>query len=98
MIVSYCVFELKTNIRSIPATMAALRWCLEVKFVNCAAFDDDLLKMVKQGIARMHAPPHRIRLPCTLDMINYILNTSTAPGASLSQLMLATGIAMFTIQ
>ena len=49
---------------------------------------------VKQGIALLPAPAHRIRLPCTLDMINYIVNRNTQAGASMSQVMLATGVQM----
>ena len=94
MFVSYCVFELKTNIRSIPRIMSALRYSFLIKRIDCSAFDDPFLRAVKQGVARMPAPPHRVRLPCTLDMINYIIDLNTTPNAPLHNLMLATGISL----
>ena len=60
----------------------------------CNAFDNDLLRSVKQGISLLPAPLHRVRLPCTLDMINYILDSNTQVGATMSQVMLATGVYM----
>ena len=38
--VRYCVYELKTNIRSIPRIMSALRYSFLTKLVDCSAFDD----------------------------------------------------------
>jgi len=58
----------------------------------CNAFDNELLKSVKQGIAHMPAPVHRTRLPCTLEMIQHIVDQNTQPGASMQQVMLATGV------
>ena len=57
-------------------------------------FDNDLLRTVKQGITHMPAPPHHVRLPCTLDMINYIVERNTKVGATMSQVMLSTGVYM----
>jgi hypothetical protein len=53
-----------------------------------------LLCTVKQGIAHLPAPPQRVRLPCTLDMINYIVAQNTKIGATQSQVMMATGVYM----
>jgi hypothetical protein len=95
MFVTYCATELKCNVRSIPQIMSALRHCMVARFVKCCkVFDDDLLKNVKHGISQLPAPAHRTRLPCTLDMINYIVNQNTSPTASMAQVMLATGIYM----
>ncbi len=94
MFVSYCVYELKTNIRSIPRIMSALRYSFLLKLTDCSAFDDPFLRAVKQGVARMPAPLHRVRLPCTLDMINYIIDLSTTTKATLHNLMLATGVSL----
>ena len=40
MFVSYCVYELKINIRSIPGIMSALRYSFLTKLLDCSAFDD----------------------------------------------------------
>jgi hypothetical protein len=40
MFVSYCVYELKINIRSIPSILSALRYSFLTKLVDCSAFDD----------------------------------------------------------
>ena len=40
----------------------------------------------------MPAPAHRTRVPCTLDMIQHIVAQNTQPGASMHQVMLATGV------
>ena len=95
MFITYCATELKCNVRSVPAIMSALRHCMIARFVKCCkVFDDDLLKNVKQGISHLPAPAHRTRLPCTLDMINYIVHQNTVPTATMAQVMLATGIYM----
>jgi hypothetical protein len=93
MFVTYCAQELKCNIRSIPSIMSALRHGMVSRLVKCChAFDNELLKSVKQGIAHLPAPPPRTRLPCTLPMIQYIVDQNTQPGASMHQVMLATGV------
>ena len=95
MFVSYCAYELKCNVRSIPGIMSGLRNGMVQRLVPCcAAFDDELLKTVKQGVSRLPAPVHRTRVPCTLEMINHIIKLNTAPQASMKQVMLATGISM----
>jgi len=95
MFVTYLAHELRCNVRSIPSKMSALRQGMVSRFVKCCnAFDNDLLRSVKHGIALLPAPVHRIRLPCTLDMINYIVDRNTQVGASMSQVMLATGVQM----
>ena len=88
MFVTYCAQELKCNVRSIPSIMSALRHGMVSRLVKCCnAFDNELLKSVKQGIAHMPAPAHRIRLPCTLEMIQQIVDQKTQPGASMHQVM-----------
>ena len=95
MFATYLAHELRCNIRSIPSKMSALRHGLVSRLVKCCnAFDNDLLRSVKQGIALLPAPAHRVRLPCTLDMINYIMDRNTKVGASMSQVMLASGVQM----
>ena len=95
MFVTYLAHELKCNVRSIPSKMSALRHGMVSRLVKCCnAFDNDLLRSVKQGISLLPAPPHRVRLPCTLDMINYIVDNNTKHGATMSQVMLATGVYM----
>ena len=95
MFVTYCATELKCNVRSIPAIMSALHHCMVARLVKCCkVFDDDLLKNIKQGISQLPAPAHRTRLPCTLDMINFVVNQNTSPSASMPQVMLATGVYM----
>jgi len=95
MFVTYLAHELKCNVRSIPSKMSAVRHAMVSRLVKCCnAFDNDLLRSVKQGIALLPAPPHRVRLPCTLDMINYIVDKNTAEGATMSQVLLATGVSM----
>jgi len=42
----------------------------------------------------MPAPPHRVRVPCTLDMINHIINISTTTNSTMHNLMLATGVSL----
>ena len=93
MFITYCAQELKCNLRSIPSIMSALRHGMVSRLVKCCnAFDNELLKSVKQGIAHMPAPAHRTRLPCTLDMIQHIVAKNTQPGASMHQVMLVTGV------
>ena len=95
MFVTYLAHELKCNVRTIPSKMSALRHGMVTRLVKCCnAFDNDLLRSVKQGIALLPAPPHRVRLPCTLDMITYIADQNTSIGATMSQVMLATGVYM----
>jgi hypothetical protein len=95
MFVTYLAHELKCNERSIPSKMSALRHGMVTRLVKCCnAFDNDLLRSVKQEIALLPASPHRIRLPCTLDTINYIAAQNTKVGATMSQVMLATGVYM----
>ena len=95
MFVSYCAYELKCNVRSIPGIMSGLRKGMVRRLVPCCeAFDDELLKTVKQGVSKLPAPAHRTRVPCTLEMINHIVAINTEPTSSLWQLMLATGISM----
>lgn len=94
MFVSYCVYQLRCNIRSIPRIMSALRYAFVIKLVDCSVFDDTLLRTVKQGVNNIPAPPHRVRVPCTLDMINHIITTNTTITAPLDNLMLATGVAL----
>jgi len=95
MFVTYCAHELKCNVRSIPAIMSALRHGMVSRLVKCCnVFDNDLLRTVKQGIAHLPAPTHRTRLPCTLDMINYIVQQNTMVNATMYQVMLATGVYM----
>ena len=62
--------------------------------ICCAAFDDELLKTVKQGVSKLPAPAHRTRVLCTLEMINHIITINTSATASMWQVMLATGISM----
>lgn len=93
MFVAYCAQEIKCHVRSIPSIMSALRHGMVSRLVKCChAFDNELLKSVKQGIAHMPAPAHRTRLPCTLEMIQHIVDQNTQPGASMHQVMLATGV------
>jgi len=93
MFVTYCAQELKCNVHSIPSIMSALRHGMVSRLVKCCnAFNNELLKSVKQGIVHMPAPAHRTRLPCTLDMIQHIVAQNTQPGASMHQVMLATGV------
>ena len=95
MFVTYCAHELRCNLRSIPRIMSALRHGMVSRLVKCCnAFDNDLLRSVKQGIAHLPAPAHRARLLCTLDMINYIVEQNTRGDATMSQVMLATGVYM----
>jgi len=94
MFVSYCAYDLQCNVRSIPSIMSAVRKGILLRFVNCDVFDSDLLKAVKQGAARLPAPAHRIRLPCTLDMITHIVQQNTKPPSTTFQFMLATGISI----
>jgi hypothetical protein len=74
--------------------MSALRYAFVLKLVDCSAFDDPLLRTVKQGVANMPAPPHCVHVPCTLDMINHIIATNTTATATINNLILATGVAL----
>jgi len=75
--------------------MSALRHGMVSRLVKCCnVFDNDLLRTEKQGAVPLPAPAHRARLPCTLDMINYIVKHNTKVGATMSQVMLATGVYM----
>ena len=42
----------------------------------------------------MPPPPHRVRVPCTLDMINHIININTTTNSTMHNLMLATGVSL----
>ena len=93
MFVSFCTLQLKCNIRSIPGIIFALKWEFLARLVVNTAFNDPLLQAVMKGVAKLPSVPHRVRLPCTLDMINHIININTTDTASMDQLMLATGVA-----
>ena len=61
MFVTYLAHELRCNVRSIPSKMSALRHGMVSRLVKCCnAFDNDLLRSVKQGISLIasdcHAP------------------------------------------
>ena len=71
MFVSFCTLELKCNIRWIPGIMSALKWEFLARLVVNTAFNDPLLQAVMKGVAKLPSVPHRVRLPCTLDMINH---------------------------
>ena len=45
----------------------------------------------------MPAPAHRTRLPCTLEMIQHIVDQNTQPGASMHQVMLAPSRILFVL-
>jgi hypothetical protein len=64
------------------------------RVIVTSAFNDPLLQAVMKGVAHLSSTPHRVRLPCMLDMINHIISINTVATASLSQLMLATGVAV----
>lgn len=74
--------------------MSALRWQFVTRLIDCSVFDNDLLRVVEQGVAQLPSTPHRVRIPCTLDMINHIINSITGPTATTKQFMLATGVAV----
>jgi hypothetical protein len=42
----------------------------------------------------MPAPPHRVRVPCTSAMVNYIIDINTTTNATMTNLMLATGVSL----
>lgn len=95
MFVTYCAYELKCNARSIPSIMSGVRYGMVTRLVQCcSAFDDEILKAVKQGISKLPAPAHRTRIPCTLEMKNHIVQVNTSTAATMTQVMLATGISM----
>jgi len=94
MFVSFCTVELQCNIRSMPGIMSALKWEFLARIVVTTAFNDPLLQAVMKGVAKLPSTPHRVRLPCTLDMINHIITINTTDTASMNQLMLATGVAI----
>jgi len=61
MFVTYLAHELKCNVRSIPSKMSALRHGMVSRLVKCCnAFDNDLLRSVKQGISLLPAPSHPV--------------------------------------
>ena len=94
MFVSYCTVDLKCNNRSMPGIMSALKWELLARVIVTSAFNDPLLQAVMKGVAHLPSTPHRVRLPCTLDMINHIISMNTSATASMPQLMLATGVSV----
>ena len=62
MFVTYCAQELKCNVRSIPSIMSALRHGMVSRLVKCCnAFDNELLKSIKQGIAHMPTESKALR-------------------------------------
>jgi capsular polysaccharide biosynthesis protein len=77
-----------------PGIMSALKWEFLARIVVTTAFNDPLLQAVMKGVAKLPSTPHRVRLPCTLDMINHIITINTTDTASMNQLMLATGVAI----
>ena len=74
--------------------MSALKWEFLAQGIVTSAFNDPLLQAVMKGVAHLPSTPHRVRLPCTLDMINHIINMNTDATASMLQLMLATGVSV----
>ncbi len=95
MFVTYCAYELKCNVQSIPSIMSSVQYGMVTRLVQCCtAFDDKILKAVKLEASKLPAPAHRTRIPCTLDMINHIIQVNTSIAATMTQVMLATGISM----
>jgi hypothetical protein len=74
--------------------MSALKWELLARVIVTSAFNDPLLQAVMKGVAHLPSTPHRVRLPCALDMINHIISMNTSATASMPQLMLATGVSV----
>ena len=94
MFVSFCMLDLKYNIRSMSGIISGLKWEFLARVVVTTAFNDPLLQVVMKGVAKLPSTPHRVRLPCTLYMINHIININTTADASMSQMMLVTGVAV----
>ena len=94
MFVSYCTVDLQCNNRSLPGIMSALKWEFLAQGIVTSAFSDPLLQAVMKGVAHLPSTPHRVRLPCTLDMINHVIDSNTGDAASMFQLMLATGVSV----
>ena len=93
MFVTYCAQELRCNVRSIPSIMSALRHGMASRLIKCCnVFDNELLRTVKQGITHMPSPADGTRLPCTLEMIQFIVDQNTQHGATMHQVMLAAGV------
>ena len=74
--------------------MSGLKWEFLARGIVTLAFNDPLLQAVMKGVAHLPSTPHRVRLPCTLDMINHIISMNTNATATLQQLMLAAGVAV----
>ena len=60
----------------------------------CTAFDDKILKAVKLEASKLPVPANRTRIPCTLGMINHLIQVNTSIAATMTQVMLATGTSM----
>ena len=78
MFVTYCAYELKCNVRSIPSIMSSIRYGMVTRLVHCCtAFDDEILKAVKLGASKLlpvlfdHACNHAI-MPATMLSMNDI--------------------------
>ena len=62
MFVTYCAYELKCNVQSIPSIMSSVQYGMVTRLVQCCTtlvqccttFDDKILKAVKLGASKLH--------------------------------------------
>jgi hypothetical protein len=96
MFVSYCVDIIHKAPPSVPGILSALRYQLNMQYLRkevMVAFDHPLLAAAKAGVARMPYEP-QVRLPCTYEMIQYIVHQNTQDGFQLNNLVIAVGVSM----
>jgi hypothetical protein len=90
MFVTYCAYKLKCNVRSITSIMSSVQYGMVTRLVQCCtAFDEKIWNAVKLEASTLPVPAHRTRIPCTLDMINHIIQVNTSIAATKTPVMLA---------
>ena len=93
MFVAYCVNALKKAPTSIPGILSGLKNNLVLRFVPLEAFDNNLLVAMKAAVKRLPYSP-RVRLPCTYNMVLYIIQHNTQHPENKDRFMLAVGVGM----
>ena len=95
MFVTFCLDTLGQKPPTIPVILSGLRHHFKVtmNIVANSAFDNSLLVAMKAGISRLDYVP-TTRMPCTFDMVQYIIQRNTAVGFTKKDFVKAVAVAM----
>ena len=96
MFVTFCLDTLNQKPPTIPVILSGLRHHFKVTMNTVAntAFDNNsLLVAMKAGVSRLDYIPKTI-MPCTFDMVQFIIQQNTAVGSTKTDFVKAVAVAM----